>query len=115
MVLQKKNVPKPTYQLAKNVLAEKLKEKVNSEIVSILNFDKTFMSAFGSNYIDVKELKNGNFFILFSNIFYYINSKTFKIINNDESLQKYFSMTSPFSYFEQINNELIGIISSDFL
>ena len=115
MVLQKKNVPKPSYQLAKNVLAEELNEKVNSEIVSILNFEETFMSAFGSNYIDVKELKNGNFFILFDNIFYCINSKTFKILKNDESLQKYFSKMSPFSYFEQINNELIGIISSDFL
>ena len=112
---KKKNVPKPTYQLAKNVLAKNIGEKVNSEIVSILHFKETFMSAFDSNYIDVKELKNGNFFILFDNIFYCINSKTFKIINNDESLQKYFSKKYPFSYFEQINNELIGIISSDFL
>ena len=113
---KKKNVPKPKYELAKNTLAQELNEKINSEIVTMLQLKETFNSPFLNNYLDIKELNNDYFFILFDNIFYCISSTKFKILNNNESLQKYFGKNNKlFSGFEQINDELIGIISSDFL
>ena len=113
---KKKNVPEPKYELAKNTLAQLLNEQVNSEIVTMLQLEETFNSPYSTNYVDIKKLNNDYFFILFDNIFYCINSTKFKILNNNESLQKYFGKENNlFSNFEQINDELIGIISSDFL
>ena len=113
---KKKNVPKPKYELDKNNLPEKLNEQVNSEVITMLQLKETFNSPFDNNYIDIKELSNDYFFILFDNIFYCIDSKKFNILNNNESLQKYFEKHNIiFSDFQQINDELIGIISSDFL
>ena len=113
---KKENVPKPKYELDKNNLPEKLNEQVNSEVVTMLQLKETFNSPFDNNYIDIKELSNDYFFILFDNIFYCIGSKKFNILNNNESLQKYFGKENIlFSDFQQINDELIGIISSKFL
>jgi len=87
---KKKNVPKPKYELDKNNLPEKLNEQVNSEVITMLQLKEAFNSPFDNNYIDIKELSNDYFFILFDNIFYCIDSKKFNILNNNESLQKYF-------------------------
>ena len=113
---KKKNVPKPKYELDKNNLPEKLNEQVNSEVVTMLHFQEKFRSPYDNNYLDIKELSNGYYFILFDNIFYCISSKKFRVLNNNESLKKYFEKENIlFSDFQQINDELIGIISSKFL
>lgn len=113
---KKKNVPPPNNELDKNIISEVMKEKMNSEVITMLELKETFISPFSNNYIGIKELSNGYFFILFDNIFYIIEPTTLKKLNNNESLQKYFSIGSIFiSYFEQINDELIGIVALDFL
>ena len=113
---KKKNVPPSTNELDKNIISEVMKEKMNSEVITMLELKETFISPFSNNYIGIKELSNGYFFILFDNIFYIIEPTTLKKLNNNESLQKYFSIGSIFiSYFEQINDELIGIVALDFL
>ena len=112
---KKKNVPKPSQKLTENRLLKELDKKTNSEIVSLLHLNQLFTINGDIFYIDTKVLKNGNFFILFLNKFYYIDSKTFKILNVDESVEKYFGLNSEFNYIEEINNELIGIISKEFV
>ena len=113
---KEEKIPKPKYELDKNVLAKALNEEINTEVITMLQLKETFKSPFLNNYIDIQELNKDYFFILFDNIFYCINSTKFKILKNNESLQKYFSKEDKlFNYFEKINDNLIGIISSDFL
>ena len=114
----KKKPPEPSHKLIVNQLLTKIDienepKMFSGKIVSILHLNEPSISMFPdiNDYVDIKELQNGNFFILFSNKFYYIISKTFKILNIDESLPKYCGFLSQFSKFEEINKELIGIIS----
>ena len=107
---KKKNVPKPISRMRENKILKILEVKSNSEIISKLDLNGTMYF----RYIDIKELTNGNFILLFENEFYYINSRTFKILNIDESLKKYFCGAF-FSYLEEINEELIGLISNKFV
>ena len=107
---KKKNVPKPISRMRENKILKILERKSNSEIISKLDLNGTMYF----RYIDIKELTNGNFILLFENEFYYINSRTFKILNIDESLKKYFC-GALFSYLEEINEELLGIISNKFV
>ena len=101
-----KNKPKTTIKLLENQLF-KTDLRANSEIITILHFNNF------SSYKTIKELKNGNFLLLFEDALYYISSKTFKQLEVDKSLNKYFN--ERFSYFEEINEELIGIISKNFV
>ena len=110
---KKENVPKPYQQLTYNKKLKKIKVKCNSEIISLLHLKEPFTNYGSINYLDIKELTNRNFLILFTNKFYYINSMSFKILNIDESLKKCFCQEIKFSYFEEINIELIGVISNN--
>ena len=107
-----KNEPSKTLIVNQFLKAIDLKSDstfASSKIISLLHLDENFI--FSDFYIDIKELKNGNFFILFKNNFFYINSRTFKILNIDKSLRKYCGFLADFSKIEEINKELIGIIS----
>lgn len=113
---KKENIPKPKYELAKNVLAQTLNEEINTEVITMLKLKETFRSPCLNNYIDIQELNDDYFFILFDDIFYCININTFKILKNNESLQKYIGNENKiFNYFGRIADNLIGIISSDLL
>ena len=113
---KKENIPKPKYELAKNVLAQTLNEEINTEVITMLKLKETFRSPCLNNYIDIQELNDDYFFILFDDIFYCININTFKILKNNESLQKYIGNENKiFNYFGRITDNLIGIISSDLL
>ena len=105
---KKGNVPKPKSRMIKNRLCKLAKVNYNSEIILKLDLNENIYLGF----IDIKELTNGNFILLFENRFYYINSRTFKILTIDESLN--FSGAS-FSYIKEINKELVGIISDKFV
>ena len=89
--------------------------KCNSEIISKLDLDEQFIYFSYNKYRGIKELSNGNFILLFENIFYYINSKTFRVLNIGESLKKYFCENTSFSYIEEINEQLVGIISNNYV
>ena len=112
---KKENVPKPSQKLIENKVLKKFDIKCNSEIISLINLDEPFIFYGDINYVDIKELKSGNFLVLFLNKFYCINCKTFKFLNIDESLNKYFGLSSQFSYIEEINKELVGLISKNFV
>jgi len=98
---------KTTIKLLDNQLF-KTNLRANSEIITILHFNELYYS-----FKTIKELKNGNFLLLFGDALYYICSKTFKKLEVDKSLNKYYN--ERFSYFEEINEELIGIISKNFV
>ena len=93
---KKGNVPKPKSRMIKNRLCKLAKVNYNSEIILKLDLNENMYLGF----IDIKELTNGNFILLFENRFYYINSRTFKILTIDESLN--FNGAS-FSYIKEIN------------
>ena len=109
MYHKNKNGPKPTPKLPNNYYIKRHKERCNTEIISLMNLYDFFMF-----FIDIKELKNGNYFLLFKNSFYYINSKTLQFLTIDESLDNYVSKSS-FKSFVEINKELIGIIANNFV
>lgn len=99
----------PKMKIMENYYLINHKEKCNSELISFMELNNPFMY-----YKDIKELKNGNIFILFEDEFYYISSKTFQIIKKDESLNKYLKK-GYFLSFKEIKKGLIGIISRDFV
>ena len=67
-------MPKPSQKLTENKIMKELDVKCNSEIISLLNLNELFVFSGEINYLDTKELKNGNFFVLFVDKFYYIHS-----------------------------------------
>ena len=101
---KKKNVPKPFNILPDNKYLKKNLVKYNTEIVSFLHLREEF-----ENYVDIKELKNGNIILLFNDKIIYFNPKTFQLLKIANSIKKYLKKHKILD-IEEINKDLIGII-----
>lgn len=106
---KKKNVPKPTSILAENKYLKNNAVKCNSEIKSFFHLREEF-----ENYIDIKELKNKNIVVLFEKELFYFSSNTFKLLKIEESLHKIIK-DNEFLEIEEINKDLIGLITKEFV
>ena len=106
---KKKNVPKPTSILAENKYLKNNTVKCNTEIKLFFHLREEF-----ENYIDIKELKNKNIVVLFEKELFYFSSQTFKLLKIEESLHKIIN-DNEFLKIEEINKDLIGLITKEFI
>ena len=107
---EEKNKPKTTEMMLDNNYIIRHKERLNTELINTM-----YLKDLYDDYYSIVELNNGNIFMILRHKFYYFDFKSYKQLKIDESLTKYFSAAITFLYSEVVNDELIGIITEEFV
>ena len=107
---EEKNKPKTTEMMLDNNYIIRHKERLNTELINTMYLKDLYY-----DYYSIVELNNGNIFMILRHKLYYFDFKYYKQLKIDESLTKYFSVAITFLYSEVINEELIGIITEEFV
>ena len=107
---EEKNKPKTTEMMLDNNYIIRHKERLNTELINTM-----YLKDLYDDIYSIVELNNGNIFMILRHKFYYFDFKSYKQLKIDESLTKYFSEAITFLYSEVINDELIGIITEEFV